>query len=169
MQGAQVLIMMGSESDFEPMKACVQVLREFDVKIQVHVASAHRTPDKVVELVQQAEEAGVQVIIAASGMAAHLAGCIAGRTCIPVIGVPMDSPHMSGLDSLYSTVMMPPGIPVASVGIGRPGAKNAGYLAVHVLALGSPALSEKLKEYRVSLVEKVETMDASVQTRLAEM
>ena len=95
-------------------------------------------------------------------MAAHLAGCIAGRTILPIIGVPMDSPHMSGLDSLYSTVMMPPGIPVASVGIGKPGAKNAGYLAVHILALRNPALREKLASYRSSLIEKVENMDASV-------
>jgi phosphoribosylaminoimidazole carboxylase PurE protein len=169
MKDVQVLIVMGSESDFETMKACIQVLRDFDVEARVHVASAHRTQDKVFGLVDQAEKAGVQVIIAAAGMAAHLAGCIAGRTITPIIGVPMDSPHMSGLDSLYSMVMMPPGIPVASVGIGKPGAKNAGYLAVHILALGNPTLRKKLADYRMSLIDKVESMDASVQEKVKGM
>jgi len=169
MENVQVLIMMGSESDFDTMKGCIQVLRDFDVKAQVHVASAHRTQSKVFGLVDEAEKAGVKVIIAAAGMAAHLAGCIAGRTVTPIIGVPMDSPHMAGLDSLYSTVMMPPGIPVASVGIGKPGAKNAGYLAVHILALGDPSLRARLLEYRTSLAEKVEIMDTSVQRKIGEM
>ena len=169
LENARVLIVMGSESDFETMKSCVQVLKDFDIPCAVHVASAHRTQDKVINLIRRAEEAGVQVIIAAAGMAAHLAGCIAGRTVLPIIGVPMDSPHMSGLDSLYSTVMMPPGIPVASVGIGRAGAKNAGYLAVHILALQSPALKEKLQTYRDGLVSKVEAMDKSVQEKLQEL
>ena len=169
MEGVQVLIMMGSESDFDTMKSCIQVLKDFGVKHRVHVASAHRTQDKEFQLVGEAEEAGVQVIIAAAGMAAHLAGCIAGRTVIPIIGVPMDSPHMSGLDSLYSTVMMPPGIPVASVGIGRAGAKNAGYLAVHVLALSDEKMRKMLVDYRASLVDKVATMDASVQQKIGDM
>lgn len=166
---AQVLIVMGSESDFDTMKSCCNVLKEFEIRFDVHVASAHRTPDLVVELVRSAEQSGVRVIIAAAGMAAHLAGCIAGRTVLPIIGVPMDSPHMSGLDSLYSTVMMPPGIPVASVGIGKPGARNAGYLAVHILALGDQGLHERLVAYRDGLVEKVATMDASVRRMVEEL
>ena len=163
-----VLLVIGSESDFPTMKATAGLLQDFAVPFRMHVASAHRTPGRVKALVSEAEDIGVQVIIAAAGMAAHLAGVIAGQSILPIIGVPMDSPHLSGVDSLYSTVMMPPGIPVASVGIGKAGAKNAAFLALSILALQDESIREKLVAYRLSLNAKVADMDASVQRKLAE-
>jgi len=163
-----VLVVMGSESDFKSMAATVEILDDFGVKTKVQVASAHRTPARVRQLVDEASEDGTRVIIAAAGMAAHLAGVIAGATTLPVIGVPMDSPHLSGLDSLYSTVMMPPGIPVASVGIGKPGAKNAAYLALSILALSDSTLQDRLRAYRNGLGTQVEAMNANVQQQLRE-
>ncbi|MAG55149.1 MAG: 5-(carboxyamino)imidazole ribonucleotide mutase [Planctomycetes bacterium] len=163
-----VLMVMGSESDFGSMLGGVEILEEFGIDTKVQVASAHRTPARVEELIDEAETDGTKVIIAAAGMAAHLAGFIAGKTMIPVIGVPMESPHLSGLDSLYSTVMMPPGIPVATVGIGKPGAKNAAYLALAILALVNDNVREKMIAYRAGLGEKVAIMNANVQRKLNE-
>jgi phosphoribosylaminoimidazole carboxylase PurE protein len=161
-------MVMGSETDFATMLASVEVLEQFGVSVDVQVASAHRTPARVEKLVREAEAGGTRIILAAAGMAAHLAGVVAGKTILPVIGIPMESPHLSGLDSLYSTVMMPPGIPVATVGIGKSGAKNAAYLAVSILALSDETLRERLLAYRDSLPGQVEAMNASVQKKLAE-
>ena len=163
-----ILMVMGSESDFGSMAAGVEVLEEFGVDVKVQVASAHRTPTRVEALVKEAESDGTQVIIAAAGMAAHLAGVVAGKTILPVIGVPMESPHLSGLDSLYSTVMMPPGIPVATVGIGKPGAKNAAYLAVAIMALKDDDIRNRMVDYRAGLGEKVDAMNENVQRKLRE-
>lgn len=168
MADPKVLMVMGSESDFAAMMSAVEVFDSFEVPVNVQVASAHRTPARVEALIREAEAGGVQVIVAAAGMAAHLAGVVAGKTVLPVIGVPMESPHLSGLDSLYSTVMMPPGIPVASVGIGKPGAKNAAYLALSILALRDGAIREKLLAFRRSLGDQVEEMNRRVQQKLAE-
>jgi len=161
-----VLMVMGSESDFKHMLAGVEVLETFGVDVNVQVASAHRTPARVEALLKEADGNGTQLIIAAAGMAAHLAGVCAGKTTLPVIGVPMDSPNLSGLDSLYSTVMMPPGIPVATVGIGKAGAKNAAYLAVSILALKDDDVRNKLHDYRAGLPAAVDAMNERVQTQL---
>ena len=165
---SDVLMVMGSESDFGSMSAGVAVLKEFEIDVKVQVASAHRTPARVAALIEEAEASGTQLIIAAAGMAAHLAGVVAGKTTLPVIGVPMESPHLSGLDSLYSTVMMPPGIPVATVGIGKPGAKNAAFLALSILALKNERLNQRLKQYRESLGDQVAAMNDRVQAKLGE-
>ncbi len=168
MPAPKVLILIGSESDFPVMAAAVEVFDQMQVPVDCQVASAHRSPDRVEKLVREAEAAGAQIILCAAGMAAHLAGVVAGKTTLPVIGVPMESPHLSGLDSLYSTVMMPPGVPVATVGIGKPGAKNAAWLAVAILSLGDPALRERLQAARRALPGQVEDMNRRVQQQMAE-
>ena len=144
----RVSIVMGSDSDLEVMRACRETLEDFGVVSEMKVLSAHRTPDALAEYLRQAEDKGVQVFIAAAGMAAHLAGAVASRTLKPVIGVPLDASSLGGLDSLLSTVQMPSGIPVATVAIGKAGARNAAFLAVQVLALSDPALAQKLGEQR---------------------
>lgn len=146
-----VLILMGSESDKEVMRETTKTLDEFNVGYELHVASAHRTPDKVRKLVTEFEGQGGKVIIAGAGMAAHLAGAVAAQTTLPVIGVPIGSSPLGGLDALLSTVQMPPGIPVATVAIGVAGARNAGVLAVQMLALADRELAAKLKAQREAL------------------
>lgn len=148
MSGQTVLIVVGSKSDIEAMKESEDVLCEFGVSCRVVVASAHRTPDLVASVIEEAEAAGTKLIIAAAGYAAHLAGAVAARTPMPVIGVPLDSSTMGGIDALLSTVQMPSGIPVATVTIGKAGAKNAAILAVQMLSIGDEALRRKLVEYR---------------------
>ncbi|MSR74432.1 MAG: 5-(carboxyamino)imidazole ribonucleotide mutase [Planctomycetes bacterium] len=165
---ASILILMGSDSDYSAMSATLAVLDQFSVPFDCHVASAHRSPQRVEQLVSAAEASGVKLVICAAGMAAHLAGVVAGKTILPVIGVPMESPHLAGIDSLYSTVMMPPGIPVATVGIGTPGAKNAAWLALAILALGDPTLKTKLQAWRAGLSSAVAEADARLQLKLAE-
>jgi len=152
----QVLILMGSDSDASVMSAAVDVLKELGVTSRMTVASAHRSPARVTRLIDEAHRDGVQVFIAAAGAAAHLAGVVAAHTIRPVIGVPIDSSALKGLDSLLSTVQMPPGVPVATVAIGKAGATNAGVLAAQMIALANPALAERLKAYKKSLEEKVE-------------
>ncbi|EDP76097.1 cell division protein FtsZ [Hydrogenivirga sp. 128-5-R1-1] len=147
---------MGSISDWDHMKGAVEVLKEFDVPHEAKVVSAHRTPDLMYEYARSAEDRGLEVIIAGAGGAAHLPGMVASLTTLPVIGVPVPTKHMSGLDSLYSIVQMPAGIPVATVAIGN--STNAGLLAVRILSVKCPELSEKLKEYREKLKEKVLNM-----------
>jgi len=147
---------MGSDSDLEVMKAAADVLKSFDVEFEMTVASAHRTPARAAEFAQTAQERGVQVIIAGAGHAAHLAGAMAAHTTLPVIGVPIDSSALQGLDALLSTVQMPPGIPVATVALGKPGARNAGILAVQMLALSDPALQQRLVEFKKDMEKKVE-------------
>lgn len=168
MMNPKVLILLGSESDFPTMSLALDVFQAFGVPANLQVASAHRSPARVAELLSEAERTGVRIIIAAAGMAAHLAGVVAGKTTLPVIGVPIDSPPLQGVDSLYSTVMMPPGVPVATVGIGKAGAKNAAHLAVQILALSDTSLSERMIAFRKAQASEVEEANRRVQAKLAE-
>jgi len=156
MSKIQVLILMGSDSDAAVMKNAADVLRELGVACEMTVASAHRSPERVQRLLVEAPERGVQVFIVGAGAAAHLAGMVAGHTTKPVIGVPIDSSPLLGLDALLSTVQMPPGVPVATVAVGKSGATNAGVLAAQILALGDQAIAERLDAYKRRLAEKVE-------------
>jgi phosphoribosylaminoimidazole carboxylase PurE protein len=154
-QKALVAILMGSDSDFPVMEEAAKILAEFQVPYEITVSSAHRSPDRTAELARRAERRGVEVIIAGAGGAAHLAGVIAAHTILPVIGVPMESGLM-GLDSLLSTVQMPGGVPVATVAIGKAGARNAGILAVQILSGKHPELKKSLLRYKITLAAKVE-------------
>ena len=147
-------VVMGSTSDAEIMKGCLEVLQELEVPHEVKVLSAHRTPDLTREYAISASDRGIEVIIAGAGWAAHLAGAIAAQTTLPVIGVPIDSSPLSGMDALLSTAQMPPGIPVATVSVGSGGAKNAAVLAAQILALKYPSIAENLKSYRKGITEK---------------
>lgn len=151
----QVGIVMGSDSDLGVMEETAAILRKFGVAFEITVASAHRTPRRAAEFAESARDRGIKVIIAGAGHAAHLAGAMAAHTTLPVIGVPIDSSALQGMDALLSTVQMPPGIPVATVAIGKPGAVNAGILAVQILAVGDPALADKLADYKVQMAAKV--------------
>jgi len=145
---AIVAILMGSDSDAEILKPCGEVLREFGVPYEVKVLSAHRTPKDVVVFTESAKQNGIRVIIAAAGGAAHLAGVIAAHTQLPVIGIPVETSALKGIDSLLSTVQMPAGTPVGTVGIGSGGVRNAAFLAVRILALSDAKLSKALKDYK---------------------
>jgi len=144
----RVGVVMGSKSDWETMKHADEVLTRFGVAHECRVMSAHRSPKLTAEWAATAEKRGLAVIIAAAGGAAHLAGVLAAHTILPVLGVPMESPSLKGLDSLLSTVQMPGGVPVGTLGIGKPGATNAALLAVAILARGDPRLRERLREFR---------------------
>jgi 5-(carboxyamino)imidazole ribonucleotide mutase len=148
-------IMMGSKSDWETMRRAAEVLEQFDVPHESRVISAHRTPDLCMEYARGAEGRGMEVIIAGAGGAAHLAGVVAALTPLPVLGVPVQSKTLSGLDSLLSMVQMPGGIPVGTLAIGEAGAKNAGLLAVRILATTRPDLRKKLHAYHADMAEKV--------------
>src|SRR5687767_5204560 len=156
MSEISVLILMGSDSDAPIMQGTVDILRELEIPCEMTVASAHRSPDRVMRLVREAAPRGVKVFIVGAGAAAHLAGVVAAHTTLPVIGVPIDSSALKGLDALLSTVQMPPGVPVATVSIGKPGATNAGVLAAQMLALGDQGLAERLRRDKQRLAEKVE-------------
>lgn len=162
----EVGILMGSDSDWPKIKGVAAALDEFGIGYEVHVASAHRTPEKVMQYASTARQRGLGVIIAAAGGAAHLAGVIASHTTLPVIGIPVETGMMGGLDSLLSTVQMPGDIPVATVGTGSGGARNAGILAVQILAAGNPALVEKLAVFREKLVDKIAQKDAKLNAAL---
>jgi 5-(carboxyamino)imidazole ribonucleotide mutase len=151
-----VSILMGSKSDYEVMKTTAEVLEKFGVQYELVVSSAHRSPERTKKYVKDAEEKGAKVFIAAAGMAAHLAGALAAITTKPVIGVPMDASSLQGNDALLSTVQMPGGMPVATVAIGKAGAKNSAYLAMQILAVSDKSLAEKLREDRVLQSKKVE-------------
>lgn len=151
----KVLIVIGSKSDAETMGEAAQVLAEFGIPCSMTVASAHRSPERARTIVRQAEAEGVSVIIAGAGAAAHLAGFAASETLLPVIGVPLAGSPLSGFDSLLATVQMPAGIPVATMAIGTPGARNAGHLAVQILALSDPRLRKKIREFRRRMAEEV--------------
>ncbi len=153
----QVAVIMGSASDAEVMRGCVELLRELELPHEVKVLSAHRTPDLTREYAVSAAGRGIEVIIAGAGWAAHLAGAIAAQTTLPVIGVPIDSSPFKGLDALLSTVQMPSGIPVATVAVGSGGAKNAAVLAAQILALKYPRIAEKVNDYRRKLTEQAST------------
>jgi 5-(carboxyamino)imidazole ribonucleotide mutase len=147
-------ILMGSKSDWETMKETARTLAALGVAFEAHVASAHRTPDKVIDYVLGAEDRGIRVLVAAAGGAAHLAGVCAGKTHLPVLGVPMKGWALDGMDSLLSTVQMPAGIPVGTLAIGKAGATNAALLAAAILALGDAGIRERLLAYRKSQTEK---------------
>jgi phosphoribosylaminoimidazole carboxylase PurE protein len=159
-----VSVIMGSKSDLDTMNEAVTILDAFGIGHEVRVISAHRTPARAHEFGSTAEARGVKVIIAGAGKAAHLAGVMASLTTIPVLGVPMKTSDLGGLDSLLSTVQMPGGIPVATTAIGKAGAKNAGLLAVAILALSDKALAAKLKAYRDAQCREVEQADDSLQS-----
>lgn len=152
----QVLILMGSASDAPVMQKAVDVLDELEIRAEMTVASAHRSPRRVLRLVQEAPGRGVRVFIVGAGAAAHLAGVVAAHSTLPVIGVPIDSSPLQGFDALLSTVQMPPGVPVATVSVGAAGAINAGVLAAQILALGDPALRARLERFKQNLADEVE-------------
>jgi phosphoribosylaminoimidazole carboxylase PurE protein len=147
-------VVMGSPSDQNVMKECVVMLNQLDIPHEVQVLSAHRTPEATSKYAQSAAGRGLEVIIAGAGWAAHLAGFIAGHTLLPVIGVPIDSSPLNGMDALLSTVQMPPGVPVATVAIGSGGARNAAVLAAQILGLKHPSIAAKLADYRRELTRK---------------
>jgi 5-(carboxyamino)imidazole ribonucleotide mutase len=160
---AQVLIIMGSDSDLPVMQEAAEVLYKFGVAYEMRISSAHRSPARTMALASDAAGRGIQVIIAGAGMAAHLAGVVAAKTILPVIGVPMPGGVLNGLDALFSTVQMPAGIPVATMAIGKAGAKNAGLFAIQILALTDSVLTGALQEYRTELESDSEEKDAALQ------
>lgn len=149
-------ILMGSDSDLPVMQEAAAMLQEFGIEYEMTIASAHRTPKKALEYSQNAEKRGIKVIIAGAGWAAHLAGVVASQTILPVIGVPIDSSALKGIDALLSTVQMPGGVPVAAVSIGKAGAKNAGVLAAQIIATGDVKVANRLKVYKVEMEREVE-------------
>lgn len=149
-------IVMGSDSDLPVMEEAAKILTEFNIPCEITISSAHRTPQRTADYAKNAERRGIRIIIAGAGSAAHLAGFIAGQTTLPIIGVPIDSSTLNGLDALLSTVQMPGGVPVATMAIGKAGAKNAGIYAAEVLALSDARLRAALKAYRKKLARQVE-------------
>lgn len=162
MADAIVGILMGSDSDLEAMQRCAQQLDTLDVAYEMRILSAHRTPDAVHEYASEAEERGLKVLIAGAGMSAALAGVLASKTTLPIIGVPMASGPLSGFDALLSTTQMPPGVPVAGVAVGPAGATNAAILAAQIIALGDEDLKERLRELKKSQAQKVLAKDATL-------
>lgn len=161
-----VAILMGSKSDYEVMSEAARVLEGFGVKYELIITSAHRSPKRTKEYIKEAEQKGAQVFIAAAGMAAHLAGAVAAYTTKPVLGVPMSGGNLASMDSLFSTVQMPSGIPVGTLAIGKAGAMNAAYLAVQILAIGDEDLAKALKEERRAKEEKLIKDSKSVEVIL---
>ena len=161
-----ISILMGSKSDYEIMREAVKVIEKFQIPYEVIITSAHRTPERTHTYVKDAEKRGAKVFICGAGMAAHLAGVVASLTTKPVIGVPMPSGMMDGLDALLSTVQMPGGMPVATLAIGKAGAKNAAYLALQILALSDEELNAKLEEDRIAQAKKVEMDSLEVEVKL---
>ncbi|MDH5570812.1 MAG: 5-(carboxyamino)imidazole ribonucleotide mutase [Gammaproteobacteria bacterium] len=161
-----VAILMGSDSDLPVMQACIDVLKNLNVRCEVKITSAHRTPEDTRHYIEDAEARGCKVFIAAAGLAAHLAGTVAAHTLKPVIGVPMDGGPLQGMDALLSTVQMPGGIPVATVAIGKAGAKNAGYLATQILAVSDETLAARIKQERAENADDVRKKDAALQKQL---
>ena len=152
----RVLLVMGSDSDLGIMEETVAIFKKFDSPFEMTVASAHRSPEKAAAFASSARKRGLKVIIAGAGHAAHLAGVLAAHTTLPVIGVPIHSSALQGFDALLSTVQMPPGIPVATVAIGKPGARNAGILAVQILALSNPDLALELENFKRDMAAQVD-------------
>ncbi|MCH2324016.1 MAG: 5-(carboxyamino)imidazole ribonucleotide mutase [Pseudomonadales bacterium] len=161
-----VAILMGSENDLPVMQAGADVLKQLGINYEIKVTSAHRTPTATQQYIGDAVERGCQVFICGAGLAAHLAGATAAHTTKPVIGVPIDAGPLQGLDSLLSTVQMPGGIPVATVAIGKAGAKNAGYLAAQILSLSDSNLAERVRAERAANAEKVQAQDQALQDSL---
>jgi phosphoribosylaminoimidazole carboxylase PurE protein len=161
-----VSIVMGSDSDLEVMQESADVLKEFGVSFEMQVLSAHRTPILVADFATEATQKGLKVIIAGAGGAAHLAGAVAANTILPVIGVPLVATQLNGLDALLATVQMPAGVPVATVAVGKPGARNAGLLAVQILALSDEKLAEKLRKYKQALIESSRGKNEKLQEKI---
>jgi phosphoribosylamine--glycine ligase len=155
-QSPQVAIVMGSDSDLEIIRETAAILEKFNISFEITVASAHRSPQRAAEFASSARRRGIKVIIAGAGHAAHLAGAMAAYTSLPVIGVPIDSSCLQGLDALLSTVQMPPGVPVATVSIGKSGARNAGILAAQILAVSDASLAQRLEDFKKELADLVE-------------
>jgi phosphoribosylamine--glycine ligase len=158
----QVLILMGSDSDAPVMQAAVDALKEFGISSEMTVASAHRSPARVMRLVDEAPGRGVKIFIVGAGAAAHLGGVVAAHTTLPVIGVPIDSSALKGMDALLATVQMPPGVPVATMAIGKPGATNAAVFAAQILGVADQAMAQKLVDYKKKLADKVELAAAKL-------
>ncbi len=163
---AQVGILMGSKSDLPVLKGTFKVLEDFGVSFTANVLSAHRTPHAAAEFAENADKNGYKVIICAAGMAAHLGGVVAAHTTLPVVGLPIACEPFNGFDALLATVQMPPGIPVASVTVGKAGGKNAALYAISILALSDPELAKKLKEFRVGQTEMIAAADKELQEEL---
>lgn len=159
---SKVGIIMGSKSDLEVVKECINVLKSFNIEYDVIVSSAHRTPEQTIEWTKTAKDRGISVIVAFAGAAAHLAGVVASKTNLPVIAVPISSTTLGGLDSLLSSVQMPGGIPVATMAIGKAGSKNAGLFACQIIALNNKDLYEKLEKYRKDMAEKIKLDNESL-------
>lgn len=162
MKNPQVVIVMGSDSDWPVVSETAKILKEFKIAFEAKVLSAHRTPDETAKYASQLEGRGVKVAIAAAGGAAALAGVVAAHTSVPVIGIPMTTTDLNGMDSLLSTVQMPPGVPVATVAIGKMGAKNAAFLAMRILALGDKKLRAQLAHYRKNQAAKIKKIKLSL-------
>lgn len=162
----KVAIFIGSDSDFEVISGGIGVLKEFGVSFALEVTSAHRTPERTVKLIREMEEKGTEIFISVAGKAAHLGGVVAAHTTRPVIGVPVGSQTLNGLDALLSTVQMPKGVPVACMGIGKSGAINAALLAVQILSLNDEDLAEKMQEYRKKQMIQVEKSSEDIKTKL---
>lgn len=163
-----VSVIMGSDSDFEVMKECAVTLKSFDVLFDMRVMSAHRTPDIVATFATNARAEGIKVIIAAAGGAAHLAGAVAAKTTLPVIGVPLAATSLDGMDALLATVQMPAGIPVATVAVGKAGAKNAALLALQILGVSDKQMAEKLEKYKIDLAINCKEKNEKIQRKLNE-
>ncbi len=164
---AQVVILMGSQSDEDKVSPCVEVLKSLGISCFITVSSAHRTPERTERLVSEHEAAGAQVFICAAGMAAHLAGAVAARTTRPVIGIPVSSVALGGMDALLATVQMPPGFPVATVALDKAGARNAAWLAAQILALADPALADRINAARTKMRADVEKAGEEISRKYA--
>jgi 5-(carboxyamino)imidazole ribonucleotide mutase len=163
----RVLILMGSDSDWEVMSESKKALDDLGIVSDVHVSSAHRTPERTGKLAREAAGRGIQVIICGAGAAAHLAGVVAAESELPVLGVPLAASELMGLDALLSTAQMPGGIPVGTLAIGRAGARNAGLLAARIIARSDATVADKVREARARLARDVEAKDAALQAKLA--
>jgi 5-(carboxyamino)imidazole ribonucleotide mutase len=164
----EVLILMGSDTDLPIMEEAAKILKEFGIGYEMHISSAHRSPKRTAELSSGAAARGIKVVIAGAGMAAHLAGVVAAETPLPVIAVPLPGGALNGVDALYAMVQMPGGVPVATMAIGKAGAKNAGLFAVQILSTASPALLDRLLAYKETLAAEVAAKDAALQRKLGE-
>ncbi len=164
----KVLILMGSDSDWEVMSEARKALLDLGVESEVHVSSAHRTPERTGKLAREAAGRGIQVVICGAGAAAHLAGVVAAETELPVLGVPLAASDLKGLDALLATVQMPAGVPVGTLAIGKAGARNAGLLAGRIIARADAAVAEKIRAQRARMTAEVEAKDAALQAKLAQ-
>ncbi|MDR2574500.1 MAG: 5-(carboxyamino)imidazole ribonucleotide mutase [Desulfovibrio sp.] len=165
----RVVILMGSKSDEEKVSPCAEILQKLGIPFVMTVSSAHRTPERTRDIVNAQEKNGAQVFICAAGMAAHLAGAVAALTTKPVIGIPVSSGWLAGMDALFSTVQMPPGFPVATVALDKAGARNAAWLAAQILALSDPALRDKIEAARTTMREEVDSAGEEIQKKYAEI